>query len=79
MKQKATLEQLGHISAMVEQNATNERFQQHTAAVKQKATIEQFGHISAIVEQKAMNERLSNSLRLRSRRRRLSFSSTSTL
>ena len=43
---------------MVELKATNERFQQFTAAAKQKATLTQ------LVEQKAMNERFSSSLRL---------------
>ena len=58
MKQKATIEQLEHIGAIVEQKATNVRFQQFAAAVKQKATIEQPKHTSTMVEQKATNERL---------------------
>ena len=56
MKQTATIEQLEHISTIVEQRATNEWFLQLIATVKQKATIE-LEHISAIVEQKATNER----------------------
>ena len=57
MNQKATIDQLVHVSATVHQKATNERFQQFTAAVKRNATIEQFKHISTMVEQGATNER----------------------
>ena len=56
-KQKATMEQLEHISATVKQTTAKEQFQQLNEAVKQKSSIEQLEHIITMVEQKARNER----------------------